>query len=363
MAIFVFGVWPIDNMTHFFPTHWLRPFQHRWLINCLITALVLFLHGRSIAQENLKYFLLAGVETAENVTSQYLAPAEEALMYALTGGWYNSAVVRDKWTLEISLVTNGTFVPSEKRTFELNTNIFDNLSTPDGELRVRVPTILGGRSTNVDLRATLDGEDFDFETPGGPGLLDTNLMPSIFVQAKLALPKGTEVGLRFFPVIEIDDKFKTGLLGFSGQHEFSRWIPKMDNSKLAFSAFVAYTSLLAKYSFDTGGLVTGEDQLLDGRLDSWLFELVGSTKFRVFNVYGGLGYVTGDARVLTLGTYVIQTNIRTIEFEDPLRTTNRISGIRANIGATLNLNWFGVNAAYTFQGYNNLSLGLNFTIN
>ncbi len=314
------------------------------------------------AQENLKNFLLVGVDAAQNVTSQYMAPAEEALMYGLTGGWYNSAVVRRKWTFEISLVTNGTFVPSEKRTFELNTNNFDNLSTPDGELTIRVPTIVGGRSTTVDLRATLDGQDFDFEAPGGPGLFDTNLLPSVFLQTKLSLPAGTEVGLRYFPKIQIDDQFTTGLLGFSGQHEFSRWIDQLNSSKLAFSAFLAYTSLLARYEFDTDGIVSGEDQVLDGRLESWLFELVGSTKFRVFNVYGGLGYVTGDARILVLGTYVIETNARTLQFEDPFRTSNKVSGLRANIGATLNLSWFGINAAYTFQGYNNLSVGLNFTI-
>ena len=314
------------------------------------------------AQENLKNFLLLGIDAAENVTSQYLAPAEEALMYGLTGGWYNSAVVRRKWTFEISLVSNGTFVPSEKRTFELNTNNFENLSTPNGELRIRVPTILGGRSTKVDLRATLDGQDFDFEAPGGPGLLDTNLLPTVFLQSKLALPAGTEIGIRYFPKIQIDNQFKTGLLGFSGQHEFSRWIDQLNSSKLAFSAFMAYTTLIAKYNFGSGGIVTGQDQILDGRLNSWLFELVGSTKFRVFNVYGGLGYVTGDASVLLLGTYIIETDTRTLQFEDPLRTTNKISGVRANIGATLNLSWFGINAAYTFQGYNNLSVGLNFTI-
>ena len=88
---------------------------------------------------------------------------------------------------------------------------------------------------------------------------------------------------------------------------------------------------------------------------------VTSTKFKKLNVYGGLGYVTGDSDTRFLGTYEVQTRTpRT--FTDPFDFQNDVSGFRANLGLNLRLGWFGLNTAYTFQGYNNFSMALNFNI-
>lgn len=321
----------------------------------------LFVSVQSLrAQENIREFLVLGVETAEEFTAAYADPAAEGLMYGLTGGWYNSAQVKDKWEVEISIVTNGSFVPNDARTFTIDTDQFDDLTTISGEAVVEIPTILGGSATPITFVADLEGELYEFESPEGFGLADLNLLPNAFFQVKVGLPKATEVGVRVFPKIAVED-VEVGLFGFGAQHEFSRWIGALDTSPLAFSIFAAYTRLFADYEFQTGGDVLGENQEIDVRMNSWLFELVASTKFPKLNVYGGIGYVTGDSDTSLLGTYEIQT-ITPQTFTDPFDFQNSVDGVRANIGINWRAGWFGLNTAYTFQGYNNFSFGINFNI-
>ena len=313
------------------------------------------------AQEQIRDFLVLGVEFAEEIVSAYTQPGAEGLLYGLTGGWYNSAVVRDKWQVEISIVTNGSFVPSESRSFFIDTGRFENLTTIQGEAVVKVPTILGGTGQTVQFVADVDGEFYQFESPEGIGLSDANILPNAFLQVKLGLPKYTEAGVRVFPKLNIDD-VEFGLYGFSAQHEFSRWLKPVQNSPIAFSAMVAYTRLYTDYNFETGGDVIGEDQRINIRMNSWLFELIASTKFKKLNIYGGLGYVTGDADTRLRGSYEFQVFATPLSFVDPFDFQNEVDGIRANIGLNLRLGWFGLNTAYTFQGFNNFSFGMSFNI-
>lgn len=312
------------------------------------------------AQERVREFLVLGVEAAEELTAAYAEPAAVGLMYGLSGGWYNSAVVRDKWDVEISIVTNGSFVPSESRTFFIDTNRYENLTTINGEARVEVPTILGGQATPLRLIAEIDGEIYEFETPEGLGVSDLNLLPNAFLQAKVGLPYATEAGVRVFPKIEVGD-VELGLFGFALQHEFSRWIDFLDESPFALSVMGAYTRLGAEYNFQTGGDVLGENQKMRLTMNSFLVELIGSTKFKKLNFYGGLGLVSGDTDTKLEGTYEVQTR-NPINLADPFSFQNDVSGFRASLGANIKLGWFGLNTAYTFQGYNNFSFAVNFNI-
>ncbi|MDX1332328.1 MAG: DUF6588 family protein, partial [Robiginitalea sp.] len=266
----------------------------------------------------------------------------------------------DTWDVEISIVTNGSFVPSDARTFIIDTNRFDELTTLSGEAVLEVPTILGGNATPATLVANVSGEIFQFETPEGLGVSDLNLLPNAFLQAKVGLPFATEAGVRIFPNITVGD-VELGLYGIGLQHEFSRWIEFLDQSPVALSVFGAYTNLSAKYNFETGGDVLGEGQRVKLDMNSWLIELVTSTRFEKLNFFGGLGYVTGDSDTRLQGTYEVQTR-NPVTFTDPFDYQNEVSGFRANLGANLRLGWFGMNLAYTFQGYTNLSLGMNFNI-
>jgi hypothetical protein len=127
-------------------------------------------------------------------------------------------------------------------------------------------------------------------------------------------------------------------------------------------AMVAYTRLNADYDIQTEGFVTGTNQRVDGHVDTWMFELIASTKNPIYNFYTGLGYITGKSNYALLGTYEITAGGQVVSFTNPFDVQDDISGVRFGAGANVRMGWFSINLDYTFQGYNNLSLGLNFDI-
>ena len=315
------------------------------------------------AQENIEDFLLLGGEAATELIERYMNPLGEGLTYGLTGGWYSSARVSKPWSIDLAVVTNGSYIPAEKKQFILDTNDFGNLTTDLGEAAVSLPTALGGGDFDaVVFIAQVEGETIQFDAPAGLGLLYLNFLPSAFIQAKVGLPKYTEAGIRFFPKLDLGNELDLGIFGLGAQHEFTRWFKGLDNKALAFSFFAAYTRLDAEYKLGQSEVVTGEDQRAEFRVNTLLMELVGSTTFKVLNFYGGIGYLVGETRTKLAGTYEIDLLVDSLRLQDPISANGSNSGIRANLGAKLTLNWFSLNAAYTFQGFNNLSFGMHFKI-
>ena len=334
----------------------------KYPLSLLVAAFSLLCSNSLRAQENIDDFLVLGQVVAEEIIGRYMGPLGEGLSYGLVGGWYNSAKVADPWSISLGLVTNGSYVPAEKKQFTIDTAELDNLTTVLGEAVVAIPTALGaGNTDNITFIAQVENETYTFEAPAGLGLLYTNFLPNAFLQAKVGLPKYTEVGLRLFPNIALGNQLQLGSIGLGVQHEFSQWIPAIEKSPLAFSFLVAYTHLGADYDLDEDNDI--DNQQIQFRVNSWLFELIGSTNFKVLNFYGGFGVLAGNFNTKLAGDYVIDLLIDSLEFKDPINAQSDISAVRASLGANLTLNWFSLNAAYTFQGYNNLSLGLNFTLN
>ncbi len=343
-------------------------FWKRLLFVASLTLSVSCWHGRSQNSGDLSDLILLVTEDAERLASSFVSPITEGLLYGITGGWYHSAKVQDKWGFDLSIVSNGTFVPSEKRSFVITTTNFSNLRSITGETVVRLPTILGGSDTLVQLLTTVEDngeqQDIFIEVPAGGGFLSANLLPSAFLQGSLGLPYGFEIKARYFPRIKIDD-VTLGLTGVALQHEFTRWFKGMEDENFALSAFFAYTNLSSEYDFDADGLITGVNDAIDINLDSWLVSLVASTKYEVYNLYGGFGYVAGDSQIRVVGDYTATIVGETfLEVSDPFTVKNKVDGIRANIGGSVRMGrWFFLNLDYTFQGFNNVSLGLNFNIN
>lgn len=314
------------------------------------------------AQDNLVNYLILGVEKAEDIIGNYVQPLSEGLMYGLTGGWFNSAVVNEKWQIDVDLKSNGSFIPEDKLSRTIDISAIDNLEVVGGGNFVEIPTILGESDSSVSLVATLDGREFEFEVPTGIGLVGLNLLPTAFLQVNAGMPYHSEVGFRFFPKISVGD-LSVGIVGLGIQHQFSEWFNNAESSKFAYSFNTAFTSLSMDFKFDDGGgFVQGENQLIDGSLNSWFFQLSASTKFPIYNAYAGFGYIVGHSNYDLKGNYTIETDIRTVTFNDPLSIRNTVEGIRFNIGGMVRMGWFSVNLDYTFQGYNNVALGLNFVV-
>lgn len=312
-------------------------------------------------QSRIKNFLVAGKQSAEEITAQFISPIAEGMMYAATGGWYQSAVVERPWTFDFSVISNGSFVPNEKKSFILDSRDHPNLNFLDGSIRAQLPTIVGNDRNLVKLVANFQGQEYIFDAPGAINLLSDNIMPTVFLQGKVALPLYTEFSVRYFPKIYWDRNSRVGLYGFGGKHEFSRWIKAMQDQKFAFAAMLAFTQLNADYDLQSDELVKGSGQKFDEKLYTWLIELVSSTHFPIFNVYSGVGYVWGRSNTRMLGNYELGDPTALI-LTDPFAIQNRVSGLRANIGISLGYKWIKGFVDYTFQGYNNLSAGLTVSI-
>ena len=336
----------------------LKSIKRKYLLGAL-----LFLGPNLFSQENfdIKNYLVLGVETAEDLASLYLEPLSEGLLYGLTGAWNNTAQVKKPWEFTIGIVANGSFVPNEKLFKELDISSIENLEVLDGSTSVKIPTIFGDEESEVTFVATLNDEEFVFDAPTGIGLFSTNLLPNAFIQASLGLPLHSEFSLRFFPKIEVSGA-NLGIIGFGLKHELTRSITALENLPLSFSLFAAFTRLDADYSFQADGFVTGASQQVDIYLNSWNVEAILSTKFPVWNVYSGLGYVNGDSNYALLGTYTIVTAQETLNFTDPFDVQGQISGLRGSLGGSVELNRFKINLDYTFQGFNNLALGIHYNI-
>ncbi len=325
--------------------------------------LFLLLSLKLSAQDDfdIKSYLVLGVEAAEDLASIYLEPLSEGLLYGLTGAWNNTARIKQKWEMDIGLVANGSFVPNEKLSREIDISAIDNLEVLGGGSLVRIPTILGSKESEVTFVATRNGEEFIFDAPTGIGLVSTNLLPNAFIQASLGLPMNSEFSLRFFPKLSIEDA-SIGVIGFGLKNELTQSFKSLGELPLAISVFAAFSRLDADYDFETDGFVTGESQSIDASLNSWLFEILTSTKFPIWNIYGGLGYVTGRSNYVLEGTYIISTQEETIQFENPFDVQASISGLRGSLGTSVRLNRFKINLDYTFQGFNNLAFGLHYNL-
>lgn len=325
-----------------------------------LIALVSSLH--IMAQSNANDLFAAGVNDAEKFTNAYVTPMSEGLLYSMSNGWYNSGKAKPLGGFEISIIGNmASFKNKEdKKGFELNTADYENLQFQDGSIVKTVATALGdidGVGVYVDgpLAGNIDRQDF--ELPTGLSSENINFVPSAFVQVSLGLIKGTEIKARFLPKINTDEA-KLGFYGVGLQHEFTSLLPAEKIWPIAISGVIGYTHLNGSYDFTEQGVIAGDDQKLDAKMNTWVFQAIVSTKLPIINFYGGLGYVTGKSEIDVLGTY--SGGLLAGSVTDPFSINNKISGVTGNIGAKLKLGFFRLHADYTLAEFNTLSMGINF---
>ncbi|MAT89843.1 MAG: hypothetical protein CMC35_04040 [Flavobacteriaceae bacterium] len=330
----------------------------------------LFVVNLLSAQENLEDLLAAGIEDAQRFARGYISPAAESGIYNMSNGWIQSAEVKKPLRFDISIIGNATFIKEEDRSFLLNTNDYNNLQFRDGSTSKQVATAFGENDPEVLVFAEVQNgpftEEVEFLLPQGLAAVNVRMLPTAFLQARLGLFKATEVKVRFLPNIERED-VKTGLFGVGLQHEFSQWLGAGEKVfPVALSGMVAYNRLNGNYDFTDDEIIEGENQQFDLIQNSWTFQVQASTKMKIFNVYGGLGYVTGTSDFEVLGTYRVRAGIpfleTTNEFTNPFSVQNKVSGVRATIGAELRLGFFGLHADYNIAQYSNASVGVHFGI-
>lgn len=330
----------------------------------LIVVFVLFFSIKTQAQQNIDDLLAAGINDAKQFSRDYLAPATEGLVYGINNGWFNHAKGQKRFGFEIGIVANTSFIANNKKSFEMRVSDYENIRFTDNSPSKTVATVLGNNDPDISVILTYEdpifgNQETEITLPTGLGTTDVSIIPAAFLQAGFSPFKGTQIKARYFPKIEIDN-VKTGLFGFGLQQEFTAWLPKESLFPIAVSGLIAYTHLNGSYNFTDEGIVEGKNQEVQTQVNTMLYELIASTKFKKLNAYAGLGYISGNSTTYLLGTYVVTDGVLFSEsITNPFSISEKISGLRTTIGVNLKLGVFVVSADYTFAEFNSAALGLH----
>ncbi|WP_412561460.1 DUF6588 family protein [Winogradskyella sp. MIT101101] len=317
------------------------------------------------AQNDIDVLLAAGVEDAERFANDYLAPGTNGMLYSLNANWFNSAKVKPLGGFEISVIANASLVKDEDKMFSMDTADYNNVQFVEGPSVQNVASVLG--ENNPDIYVEVEYEDpifgsqtVELELPQGIGDQSKNLLPTAFVQGAIGLGSGIEVKARYFPKVDTDE-VTFNLYGAGLQLEFTEWLPADKLWPVALSALVAYNHLDGSYDITDSSGIEGENQRLENDTNTWLFQLAVSTKLPVFNLYGGLGYITGKSDSDLLGNYRVTNGPLTSEtITDPFSVSSEVSSVRGTLGAKLKLGFFRINAEYHLSEFDAFSVGVNF---
>ncbi|MBO6881396.1 DUF6588 family protein [Winogradskyella sp.] len=317
------------------------------------------------AQNDIDVLLAAGVEDAERFANDYLAPGTNGIMYSLNANWFNSAKVKPLGGFEISVIANASLVKDEDKMFSMDTADYNNVQFVQGPSVQNVASVLGENDPDIYVEVEYDDPIFgsqtvELELPQGIGDQSKNLLPTAFVQGAIGLGSGIEVKARYFPKVDTDE-VTFNLYGAGLQLEFTEWLPADKLWPVALSALVAYNHLDGSYDITDSSGIEGENQRLENDTNTWLFQLAVSTKLPVFNLYGGLGYITGKSDSDLLGNYRVTNGPLTSEtITDPFSVSSEVSSVRGTVGAKLKLGFFRINAEYHLSEFDAFSVGVNF---
>lgn len=317
------------------------------------------------AQDGIAQLLSAGIADAEQFSQDFFSPAAEGIMYGLSNGWYHTAEGKNLGDFEISVIGNASFVKDEYKNFTLNVADYTYLRFQDPSQQTgQVATALGENDPEVTMIIEYENDlgisqQTEITLPQGIGASGINVLPTAFLQLSVGVWKGTEVKVRYLPKI---DQEGVGLQLYGGgiQHELTSWLPGAKRLPISIGVLVGYTHLNAEYDLTEKSGLDGEHQKIETEASSLVFSAIVSTKLPIINFYGGLGYVTGNSRSDLLGTYRVQTGIlgNNVIVTDPLSVESKVSGFKATLGTRLKVGFFSLHADYSFQKFNNVSVGI-----
>ncbi|ALM21534.1 hypothetical protein JCM19294_1778 [Nonlabens tegetincola] len=354
--------------------------------NTIFILCVLFAFAKAKSQDNFSEILAAGVDAANLYAKDYATPAAESLTFNIASGWYDDARVLKPGKFKIQLRAQATFTPDEKKTFLLDPTEYEriiqesynntngpaaniNVSFGDGSTTPRlIATALGENempqqlvveSREANTGALLQRDEIDL----AQGLSSEGLefVPTAFLQAGVGLGAGLELKARFVPKVKTDE-FETGFYGGALQWEFTKLFDREDGNgvingaPITISALVGYSRLDASYDFEDGAIVDGRDQSIETQVDVFNVSLITGTNWDVFNLYGGINYISGSTETRLLGDYTFTSN--TVIFpvsttvSDPVTVESDTTGLLGTVGAKLTLGAFNLHADYTFGEFN-----------
>lgn len=330
-----------------------------------LTTVFLSVFFTATAQENIEDLLAAGIDDAKRYAHGYLSPAFDGALYSITGGWFNSAETREPFRFSLSIIGSASLIKEKNKYFTLNTSEYAYLQFQDGSASKEVATLFGDHPQPVVAYVEVDDgmggtAQVDITLPTGIAAGEINMIPTAFLQAGMGLFMGTEVKLRFVPQLNYEGA-KLNFYGVGVQHEFTKWLVPEDRRKLSVAGLIAYTHLDGSYDFTDTQVVAGSEQRFETDLNTWLFQLIASTKISMIHLYGGMGYSEGTSQTALKGTYEISEGVLAGEsITDPYALETRITGLHGTVGANVKLGVISINADYTIANFDHISAGLNF---
>ena len=158
------------------------------------------------------------------------------------------------------------------------------------------------------------------------------------------------------------------MLGLGLKKEITSWFGPLEKTPLHVSLLAAYTTMDVSYGFEdqlTGDFQT-KNAAAEFELDSFTVQAIASLNWPVLNLYGGIGYSSGDSSLRTTGTfrgvYTGPGNVQVTENLSNIALAFDAGGFRTTVGARLSLGFFKIFADYTLQEYNTISGGVAFSI-
>lgn len=343
----------------------------------LTLVLLLFLTVTQTKAQELESILIAA-DDASLLMQNYVNPVMKGLMYDMNGGWYTTAKTHKKFGFDITINANASFVPDSDQIFAFIPSDYSYLTLPNGESEL--PTIMSENDSETTVDVEIDNGDgtynvASFEMPGGiTEDLPVNAVPAPMVQLGVGLPFKTDIKLRMIPNLSFDDDLETSLFGLGLQHDITQYLGPIEKLPLNVSVLAAFTNMNVTYNIDDEDptddimITNGEGQF---KMNTWTIQALASLDFKIVTLYGGIGYNNGSASTKIKGTYTVDYEVEdgsgTVIGSASETVTNPINldfdanGMRATLGARLNIGFFKIFADYTLQEYNTLSAGIAFS--
>ena len=341
----------------------------------LLLCLSFLIMTTSLKAQELESILIAAAD-ASQLTESYINPVMKGLMYSMNGGWYTTAKTHKKFGFDITINANLSIVPDADKLFAFIESDYDYLSLPNGE--TSLPTIMSEDDTEtmVDISIPVGDGTFkvaSFEMPGGISSdLPLNAVPTPMVQVGFGLPFKTDIKLRMVPQVSFDDSIEANLFGLGLQHDLTQYLGPLDKLPLSISILGAYTNMRVSYAIDdestTDGVVVSADGEAEFKMNTFTIQALASLNFKIITIYGGFGYNNGNSTVKLKGDYDLEYDVEdgsgnvigttNESVTDPINLNFDANGMRATIGARLNLAFFKIFADYSLQEYNTMTAGI-----
>ena len=122
-----------------------------------------------------------------------------------------------------------------------------------------------------------------------------------------------------------------------------------------------YTNVTADYIIESSGDVTVNNGLAAFRMNAYSFHAIGSLNFPILNLYGGVGYGTGNSSLAMTGDYTLNYGLQSRTITDPLDSDFDAGSFRATAGVRFSLGFFKLFADYTLQEFNTINAGIAFS--